>query len=414
MYKKINSLIDFLTGYNISRELVKSLDQDSWDRKQILQDQARKFSRLISIAVTSEFYGNFQNKDLHEFPIMDRSVFKNNQERILTRYKGSSIIQHTSGSTGNPVTLYITKEMLLAKRTSHQKMLAWYGLKRESPEFKIGGVKESFNTVLYYYLKNKRYFNSFQIRADDMDHITKTYNRFKPSLLYGYPSAMYHFIRFSERVGMKLHEPELITTHAENLDQEVKAKLRSTFPSAKIANQYWATEANIAETCPHGSLHLDEDTLICEVVDLNENGTGDLLITNLYSYKQPIIRYRLGDRIKLSGQECTCGRKSRVIELIEGREMDKLILPDKRVFPVTAIYLSRFADNILTYQLMYYKNRGTIEFRFVPVDEKKPIDEPGIIHYFRKDFGLSVSFRKYQGVPLTKGGKFRKLITIEN
>ncbi len=414
MYKMINSLIDLLTGYNISHELAKSLDQDSWDRKQIQEDQMVKFSRLRNIASTSAFYQDYKNKDLHEFPVMERGVFKNNQENILTRYHGSCIIQHTSGSTGNPVNLYITKEMLLAKRTSHQKMLKWYGFERESPELKLGGVKLSFFTIFYYYLKNKRYFNSFQIRAENMDHIVKTYKRFKPLVLYGYPSAMVHFIQFADRQGIKLNEPGVIVTHAENLDNEVKEMIRSTYPSAPIANQYWSTEANIAETCPHGHLHIDEGTVICEVINKNEQGSGDLLITNLYSFKQPIIRYKLGDKIKLSDQDCTCGRKSRVIEHIEGREIDSLVLPDNRIIPVTALYLSGYADNILFYQLIYRKHQKSIVFQFVPIDENKSIDEQGIINYFRKDFGLSVSFQKCQTIPLSPGGKYRKLITLDN
>jgi phenylacetate-CoA ligase len=369
---------------------------------------------LRSIASTSAFYQDYKNKDLHEFPIMERSTFKTHEQQILTNHHGSCIIQHTSGSTSNPVRLFITKEMLLAKRTSHQKMLNWYGLERESPELKLGGVRVSFYTLLYYYLKNKRYFNSFQIKAEYMDHIVTTHNRFKPAILYGYPSAIYHFIQFAEHHGNQLYEPRIIVPHAENLDSEITEKLKMTFPSAKIVNQYWSTEANIAETCPHGHLHIDEDTVICEVVNKNESGSGDLLITNLYSFKQPIIRYKIGDRIRLSEKDCTCGRKTRVIEHIEGREIDSLILPDNRVIPVTALYLARFAGNIMAYQLVYCKNQKKIEFRFIPVNENKAIDEQGIVDYFRKDFGLSVIFKKCKNITLTSGGKFRKLITIEN
>jgi phenylacetate-coenzyme A ligase PaaK-like adenylate-forming protein len=409
-----NQVFDLITGYEINNALAKAIERDFWNRDQIVSDQSLKFQKLSSIASKSEYYSSYRGRDISAFPIMGRQEFKLNQERIKTHYKGSYLLRHSSGSTSSPVTHMISKEMLLAKRVSHQKMLTWYGLCRESPELKIGGLKPEKYTFLYYYLKNKRYFSSFQIDKSSMAAVMKTFNDFKPSILYGYPSSIYNFVTLLEINNQKEHEPRIIVTHAENLYKEMEDKFTRVFPDARIINQYWSTEANIAVTCPFGKLHLDEDTVICEVVNQDENGTGDLLITNLYSYHQPIIRYKIGDRVRLSGVECQCGRQTRVIDKIEGREHDNINLPDKRVIPVTAIHLSRFADNILSYQLIYHEQKRMIEFCYIPCDGNKPIKEHEIINYFKNDFGLSVCFIQTDKIQLTSGGKFKKLIVQQS
>jgi phenylacetate-CoA ligase len=409
-YKASNYLIDIVTGYPIQSELSKILTMDTWNREQILTDQQKKFEQLADIASTSHYYRSFKGKGLTQFPVMERTEFKMNMEKMKTQHRGPYSRQHSSGSTSNPVTLLVTKEMLLAKRVSHQKMLTWYGLERESPEMKIGGIKTGISTVIYYYLKNKRYFDSFNCKPETMVRMLDTYNRFKPAVLSGYPSALFSFAQYLESKSISVAYPGIIVTHAENLYREIVEKFNRIFAGAQIVNQYWSTEANIAVTCPHGSLHLDEDTVICEVINRDENGMGDLLVTNLFSYSQPIIRYKIGDRVKLSDTGCPCGRKTLIIENIEGRDADRIELPDKRIIPVTAVYLSRFAGNVLTYQLIYYKKDNTIEFCYKPVNENEDIDEAGITSYFKKDYGLSVFFTRTSIIQLTTGGKFKKLI----
>ena len=54
------------------------------------------------------------------------------------------------------------------------------------------------------------------------------------------------------------------------------------------------------------------------IVEEDEN---KIVVTNLLSKSFPIIRYKLGDYIKLKKPEfeCPCGRKHRVIEEVLGR-----------------------------------------------------------------------------------------------
>ncbi len=413
LFRLLNNLIDKATGFRINDETEKLLEMDTWTRDDILAYQAEKFRRLSQAASKSEFYKSFEGKPLKDYPIMDRENFKKNARALLTNIRKPYYENFTSGSTGTPVRLIVSREMLQAKRASHQKILRWNGLCRESPEFKVGGVKVSWKFGIYYFLKHKRTVYSLQISEKNAGRIIRNFNRFRPAVMYGYPSAIMQLIHFAETRNIKLHQPEIMITHAENLYPEFIRMFTNYFPDIRIANQYWTTEANIGISCPQGNIHIDEDAVFCEVINKNNKGVGDLLITNLNSFDQPIIRYKVGDRVKLSKKECPCGRKSGIIEYIDGRENDQIELPDGRKLAFTALLVSRYGDNIKNYQMFYQKQKALIDFRYIPMIPGEPIEEKKLKNYFMKDFGIELRFSRVDELEFTPSGKFRKVVAID-
>jgi phenylacetate-coenzyme A ligase PaaK-like adenylate-forming protein len=100
-------------------------------------------------------------------------------------------------------------------------------------------------------------------------------------------------------------------------------------------NVYAATETGgIAAECgQHHGMHLFEDLVIPEVVDddyrpVPPGQPGDrLLVTVLFSRTIPLIRYEMTDRVRLAARPCPCGLPFRLVESIEGRTDDVLVLP---------------------------------------------------------------------------------------
>ncbi len=96
-------------------------------------------------------------------------------------------------------------------------------------------------------------------------------------------------------------------------------------------------------------VHLNEGEFIGEVIDPATGQTadeGELVITNLGRAGMPIIRYRTGDRIKLTSTSCECGRTFvRAEGGVIGRIDDVLIVRGVNVFP-SAIenIVRRFAE----------------------------------------------------------------------
>jgi phenylacetate-CoA ligase len=55
---------------------------------------------------------------------------------------------------------------------------------------------------------------------------------------------------------------------------------------------------------------------------------GEAVGTCLYRYATPIIRYFIGDVVRLRDDECSCGRGLPLLESIQGRLVDYIVARD--------------------------------------------------------------------------------------
>ncbi len=415
MRKIVNYLADVFTGFPLNSNLKKVLAMDDWSRAEIEIYQQTMFERLKQYAIKSEIYKNYADKELSEFPIFERSFYSDHENLFLTKFKKPYRIIYTSGTTGTPRKIYVSKEMLLAKRTSHLKMLSWYGLKREDKELYIGWAELNLLKKIYYKLKNKIFLSSNGIDKEKALQYIKTLNKEKPVILFSYPYAIYLILGYAEEMNLSLHQPKVIYTGAENLFSYMKDRIVRHFPESILVNEYWSTESNIAVTCPHGQLHIDEDTAIVEVINTDKNGIGDILITNLFSYDLPLIRYPLGDRIKLSDYECTCGRKTKVIDKLYGRINDYFLLPDgkKFIFLEHDEQMISLCSNILSFQVLYNPGKHKACFYYMKKDIHKDIEQQKISDYFKKHLTPEIILREVNTFEDEPSGK-HKVFKIAN
>ncbi len=414
MHSYLFQLIDLITGFNLERNVKHVLSMDNWSRQQIEHYQKEKFELLKQHAAKSSFYKPYNQEELRNFPVLSKDTYTNELDKICTYFRKPYRIEFTSGSSGNPRKIVISKEMLLAKRTSHLKMLHWYGLKRENKEVYIGGISKSMLYQLYYIFKNKIFLSSYNITREKALQYIQIINRQKPEIIFGYPYALMVLLGYAEELNLQIYQPKLIYTGAENLYPEIALKIKKHFPESYFANEYWSTEANIGITCPHGRMHIDEDTIISEVINQDENGVGDLLITNLFSYDAPIIRYQLGDKVKLSEKECSCGRHTKIIETIQGRDIDYFILPDGRkiAFTENSIQIASLCENILAYQILHKSNTYETQFNYVKNVKNKLVNLEPLKNYFRNQLNISVTLNEVDYIETESSGKHKVFKTI--
>ena len=103
-------------------------------------------------------------------------------------------------------------------------------------------------------------------------------------------------------------------------------------------NFYVSTEfGEVASECgAHEGLHVHADQLIIECQDDNgqtrEAGQpGAVIVTSLYSFVMPFIRYRLGDICTFIERQCSCGSTFPLISAPLGRQDDVLRLPSGKI-----------------------------------------------------------------------------------
>lgn len=178
-----------------------------------------------------------------------------------------------------------------------------------------------------------------------IENIVSALNAFQPEYVKAYPSIAAFLATEQEAGHLNIH-PRAILTGAEVLTEDRVRKTRDAWGIMPF-NAYSATEGIAAVDCiHHRGMHLFEDLCIVEVVDEEDHPVPDgtqgfkLLVTNLYNYSQPLIRYELSDMVTAASEPCPCGRPFRRITKLAGRNDDVLFLegPNGRPVPVHSVH----------------------------------------------------------------------------
>ncbi len=157
-------------------------------------------------------------------------------------------------------------------------------------------------------------------------------NALAPTILASYPTAV-ALLAEQARSGALQIRPAEIWTGGETLTDAVRQLAEKTFGCA-VRNSYGASEfLSIGWECAHGQLHANADWVILEPVDELRRPVApgeyshSTLLTNLANHVQPLIRYDLGDSLRIQAEPCACGSPLPVIE-VRGRHDDPLVMQD--------------------------------------------------------------------------------------
>ncbi|MEV4735016.1 MULTISPECIES: F390 synthetase-related protein [unclassified Microbacterium] len=214
-------------------------------------------------------------------------------------------------------------------------------------------------------------FRYFDVYADMDDNIARLRD-FAPTILVAPPSVLRR-IAVAADTGSFDVVPQKVYSVAEVLEVADERRIRDALRQPVVHQLYQCTEGFLGHTCEHGVMHLNEDAVLIERDMLDEERFVPI-VTDLRRRAQPIVRYRLGDVLRLRAEACPCGSALTALDRIEGREGDTLLLRglDGRGIPVFADLVSRallFAEGFDEYRVVQ-TGESRIEVALDVVDER--------------------------------------------
>ena len=162
------------------------------------------------------------------------------------------------------------------------------------------------------------------------------------SVLVCTPTYALHLQEVGEQEGINLADSSVnITIQAGEPGASVPATKKRIEEAwgARCYDHAGATEVGAwgFECQAQRGVHVNEGEFICEIIDPETSAPatdGELVITNLGRPGMPIIRYRTGDRGRVSSTPCECGRSYILLEGgVIGRIDDVMIVRGINVFP---------------------------------------------------------------------------------
>lgn len=325
-----------------------------WPRAKLGSHQRVRLRRLLQSAYRDvPFYAKLYRKqptELEELPIIEKSDLQaaDISEQLSSRANPSELQRmSTSGSTGQPLSVHFRPaEFVAAHRASFARFYRLYGRRLNDVVAYFGpgrSLTSAKRSLLSRIIPHRFiHIDSFAPIDEQIDALCSI----QPGVITGYTSTLERIARAVIDRGIESVRPHLVYTGAETLTPRTRPLVRQAFDT-DLRDTYNCIEVgNIAWECPSGSglYHVNDDALVVEVVDaagqhVEHGSVGDIVITSLTNFTQPLIRYRIGDMVRLAARSCSCGRSLTTLETISGRKAESLELPDGRL--ITPLYFWR-------------------------------------------------------------------------
>jgi phenylacetate-CoA ligase len=368
-------------------------------------------------------------QDLSKLPCITKNEIRQNvNDAVSTNYDVNSLrVLLTTGSTGQPLKVFITKEedgyrkakhLRANYNCGHKPFDRWLTVTSPSHFSEVSGIQKTIN---FY---SPKFVSVFWDTKDQLSAIES----FKPVVLDGYSSSLAILAREAKIIGTLKTNPKIIFGGAELCDEASRKTIEETF-KAPLYDQYATIEfERMAWQCSaREGYHIDADSIILQFIDshgeeVSPGESGQIICTSLFNYAMPFIKYVVGDYGVYSDEKCSCGITLPLMSKIEGRSDAFLFLPDGRTLsPRTmTITMARFPLNKYIEQFRVVQTRKDnleIQLKLEDSPAARVLIENGnmrkeIIDHFRSMLGIEndeVTFEIHfvNDIPLSKNGKLQ-------
>jgi len=394
---------------------------DGYSQKRLDKEFISKRDSFFSyVKKNSSWYKDYDLKDLDSVSILEKKDIVNNFEKIKTINENDGLVNLTSGSTGASMKTVFTKTDMQERfaildhfKSKHGfelgKKTAWFSGKNLISEEHIKN-----GTCSHYDFFNKiRFYSTFHINENNFEVYWNSLNKFQPEFIVGFPSSIMEICKIADSRNLRLEKKiKVFFTTSETVLSEHRDVIGKVL-GCKLVDQYASSEgAPFISECEAGRMHIHPLSGIFEIVDDNMQPSeeGEILVTSFTTRGTPLIRYRIGDRIRLSSNAtvCSCGSIFPLIKKIEGRAKDFIYSPEKgRINLVNIGNSAKGLKGIVCFQVIQDRE-SDITIKIVVTDAFNTIQEESFISAIRDRIGhnMSINIEYTDDIPREKGGKF--------
>lgn len=319
----------------------------------------------------------------------------------------------TSGTTGIPLLSYFTRRDALIKN------LAWIR------SFVHCGVNPLHKTAVF--VANKEvatghswyeYLGLWRRREistwESPESWVRTLRQWRPQIYQGYVMTLRLLAEYVQENNLRDVRPRLILDSSAILEGSDRRFLESQM-NCSLIDFYGSDEGGClaweCSTCQ--GYHINSDTAILEIWNdgrlARPGEDGEVVITNLHSWAMPFIRYRQDDVVTRSRQKPVCGRRFPLLEEIQGRRDDFILLKSgKKLSPHVFYYSMDFVPGIKRWRITQ-ESAERLKVEIVPTAALGPASLKAIESDLRRVVNdeLTVEIVLAEAIKMERGSKFR-------
>jgi phenylacetate-CoA ligase len=345
----------------------------------IRQMQEEKFADLLQhVYANSAFYRKVFNEhnidingitlnDLQQFPFTTKDdLAKHNDEFLCVPKSEVADFITTSGTLGDPVTFYLTKNDLERLAYNECVSLQCANVNTTDVVQLTTTIDKQFMAGLAYYLGVQK-LGAGIIRTGPGSPYAQweTIKRFSPSVIIAIPSLIPKLISYAIENGIDYKNSSVRSVicigepiRTDDFSWNELGKRIVTQWDLNLYSTYASTEMGAAFTeCEAGTGgHNQPELLIAEVVDEQGNPVangqlGEVVITTLGVEGMPLIRYKTGDLCHVYDTPCKCGRHTLRLGPVMGRKQQMIKFKGTTIFPPAVFDVLDMMPQVEIYQV---------------------------------------------------------------
>lgn len=383
-------------------------------------------------------------EDWRSLPMVEKSELQARASEFRSSRAPAGLAASTSGSSGTPVTVTRSHRSWAHAHANMIEHMTWHGVTWGERHAYFWGVPLDARARRQALMKDAL-FNRERCSAFDLDatlalDFYRRQVKWGSAYAIGYPSALTKFVDEIAALGLDgraLGWKVAITT-AEVLHDHQRERIERGL-ACRVADTYGCAEVGLVGLeCEHARLHVPVESVAVDIVG-NDEGLEELLLTDLHNYSQPVIRYRVGDVLRVGGDggedaagpvanaapgaprsldltPCPCGRPLPVLPRVSGRAGDTLELPDgRRINANLPSYIFKKhgkADTIREYQFVQFPE-GRIVLRITLGPNWKDETRAELLAQVREVLGVEADLEIVPRIERRGRGKHRDFIRAE-
>ncbi len=395
-------------------------------REELVAVQKKRFADFLSFSKDkSNFYKNYELvelEDISQLPILKKEQLRQSIKDVVTISKRDAIVSKTGGTTGKSLEVLYTADNMQERfamlddfrgRSGYQlgKKTAWFSGK-DLLTSKDLTKRRFWKTDI---LNKVRYYSTFHIKESYLKYYVEDLIKYQPEYMVGFPSTILEIAKYGINHGYTFPAKTVkaIFPTAESITEEMRLNIEGFFKT-KMLNQYASSEgAPFIFECQEGSLHLELQSGVFEVLDDNNQPAieGKLVITSFTTQGTPLIRYDIGDSIILDdpARSCQCGNNNPLVKEILGRIDDYIYSPETGKINLGNVSNTlKDTKGILRFQAIQ-DELNTISILLVVDHSFTPKVEEVFMSNWRARVGqqMTINMQIVQEIPVEKSGKYR-------
>ncbi len=364
-------------------------------------------------------------EDMLACPMLTKSdLLEHLPQMVSTAQPASSRLYITTGgSTGVPVGFYLQKGI---SRPKEQAMLE--GMWKRGGFFEgarlalirgyVTSTKSTGKISSFDATRNWLILSSYHLTLERVPEYLAELERFRPDLLYVYPSSALMLAEYLEAAGLEWKLPlRGILCGSECLTAPQKQMIERTFRCRSFA---WYGHSERVVLAAQGRTtdfyYFVPQYGFVEFGPPNADGLREVIGTSFHNMVMPLIRYRTGDYVRLADPAVANEFPWPAASEIAGREQEFLISATGRKISLTAFNMhDRIFDGL--YAVQFYQDQpGVAEFRYVRSPRFDDARLGQIEESIQRKLGDDFQFRLQQvaDVERTPSGKHKWLVARLN